>query len=432
MERQPQSSSHSRSSSSGFRSRRSYPNLQHISLAPLTSRFPLDDDDGDASRKEGDYPPSMSYYSTTSVPATPPVLSDSRNVSSTNLAKRERSSGTKPMSDTGLDSLSIQRPSHHHRTQSHNPRGRLSRDRAQHEDNEWLLRAGLALATSTREEKGQSWLVKRESSTSLVSDLNQGSDRRPYLPHSQTARRYRSAVSTPVALSRRGSKSQVASPHSSRASFLTAADGVFSRRSGEQTPSHHQAEFVPDFVDHSIRDEMRSIMSQGHNNHHNSPRVDNGNKNIETPSFDYNSRRSSVFDRTFSHPETESSSSESDEESEFGEVEMQRLTRQQGFGLGPWVDRLVEWTLFRVDEESSSAADRHWTDEHDALVGNSTPRKETAITFIEDQSDSEGDMDCQSADIAGDSLPPGSSEGPGKQGGWADVTWLLRAARNAF
>ncbi|EEP81930.1 predicted protein [Uncinocarpus reesii 1704] len=433
-----ESLSHSRSSSSGFRSRRSYTNLQHISLAPLTSRFPLGDDetDGPVSGKEDDYGYNphfqhTSYYSAHSVPTTPPVLSDSRNVSLTNLTKKKTSSKTIHMSDTGLEFLGTQRPAHHHRTRSHNPRERLPRARSQHEDNEWLLRAGLALATSAREEKGQSWLVQRESSTSLVSEIKQEHERRPHLPRSQTARRYRSGAATPTALSRRGSKSQIPSPRSSRASFMTAADGVFSSRSGEHTPFRDQTEVIPDFVDKTVRDEMQLIMSQRRNDN-NSSRIGNGN---EDTVYDHNSIRSSIFNRSF--PPSESDyPSESDEESEFGEVEMQRLTRQQGFGLGPWIDRLVEWTLFNVEEESSPTAHAHWTDEHDAMVGSSTAKKEITISHCESESDPEAEAepeaDCQSTGTTDENLSIGSSEELKDREVWADLRWLLRAARDAL
>ncbi|EAS33061.3 uncharacterized protein CIMG_04085 [Coccidioides immitis RS] len=432
-----ESLSHSRSSSRGFRSRRSYTSLQHISLAPLTSRFPLDDDDGDSDGpvpvKERDPPgrpqlPTTSYYSTSSVPTTPPVLSDSRNLSFTNLNKKRKSSKTAPLSDTGLDLLNTQRPPHHHRTRSHNARERLPRVRNHHEDNEWLLRAGLALATSAREEKGQSWLVKRESSTSLVSDLNHEPNRRPHPHRSQTARRHRSGVSTPIALSRRGSKSQLPSPRSSRASFMTAAEGGFCSRSVPATPSHDQTEVIPDFVEKTVRDEMRSIISQSCKNDHNPSR----NGDVETASYDYTSRRSSLLDRSFPSSESNYSESESEEESEFGEVEMQRLTRQQGFGLGPWIDRLVEWALFNVEEETSPIVHTQWADEHDALVSSATARKEVAFTHADDQPGSEVETDCESTGTADSSSSSGQSEESTEKGAWADVRWLLRVARNAL
>ncbi|KAI1923432.1 hypothetical protein LOZ65_003307 [Ophidiomyces ophidiicola] len=458
-----QSISHSRSNSGGFRSRRSYNNLQHISLAPLTSRFPLDDDNDDeygvASKREGDRLPTTSYYSTTSVPATPPVLSDSRTASSTNLARLLKPSKTAPLSDTRLDLLNVQRPAHHRhhqRTQSHNPRHGLPRARTAHDDNEWLLRAGLALATSTREEKGQSWLVKRESSTNLIADINQEPSRssRPHASRSQTARRYRSGISTPIDLSRRGSKSQLPSPRSSRVSFMAAADGALDFRSGFATPAaYDHADYMPDFVDHAVRAEMRSLMTMSRGSPHFTQVRDggdhaenDGNNDEEEDAADYNARWLAGFDPRL-HPAdgSYSGSESSDDESEFGEMEMQRLTREQGFGLGLWVDRLVEWTLFNVEEESSTVADVHWTDDHHdaaaALAAGTLAAKSATIAPMGDNDhdhdhwQSDADTDAQSTGALDDDGCPAAVDPPppgGLAGGWADVKWLLRAARNAL
>src|SRR5215469_6357909 len=60
-------------SQSGFRSsRRSFPNLQQLSLAPLSSRFPLDNDNIDADFD--DLTPPSSYIQSTTTPTTPSIL----------------------------------------------------------------------------------------------------------------------------------------------------------------------------------------------------------------------------------------------------------------------------------------------------------------------------------------------------------------------
>lgn len=38
------------------------------------------------------------------------------------------------------------------------------------------------------------------------------------------------------------------------------------------------------------------------------------------------------------------------------EEEVARLARQRGFGLGGWVDRLIDWTLFSVDEDGEESS----------------------------------------------------------------------------
>lgn len=358
-----------------------------------------------------------SYLSSTSVPTTPPVLSDSRDAWLPNLSKKKKAS----RSDTRLDLMNDQLSPRHHRTQSHNPRERVPQPH--HEDNEWLLRAGLALATSTREEKGQSWLVKRESSTSLVSDLHPEPERRPHLSRSQTARRYRSGYSTPAAaLSRRNSHSNL---FNNGALYMTSGYPRSGARSGTRTPAYSQAEIPPEYTRGDMNDELRF------SGMHNPSRIEDAFGQDGIASHRH-SRRSSYFDPSFPPSDMDYSSADSDEESEFGEVDMQRLTRQQGFGLGPWVDRLVQWALFDVEEEPNATAGTPWVDDHETLVKTTTQLKEFTIPQIEEESESGEETDDRSTGTAEDATSTESVEGPSGKGGWADVKWLLSAARNAI
>lgn len=62
-----------------------------------------------------------------------------------------------------------------HRGTTYRTRSRIDGE----DDSEWLHRAGIALSSGTRESKGQSWLLSRASSTSLVDAGDESSDGEP-------------------------------------------------------------------------------------------------------------------------------------------------------------------------------------------------------------------------------------------------------------
>ncbi|KAJ5614314.1 hypothetical protein N7528_007968 [Penicillium herquei] len=436
--------------STGFPKRRSYPNLQHISLAPLTPRFPIDDD---IDQLETDYfnyqraepkvntgsrtPTRSSYLSSVSVPSTPPILSHSRSTSRTRHQTRSKSSTrATPASDTNLTRQNVSFPLHHH-AGSHKKRS----DATVKSDAEWVLRAGIALASSTREEKGQSWLSKRESSTSLVSEMPFEDSSVPHHRHhyrtksGASSRKSRSGASTPGtwsrAHSRRGSRAgltmtalpplssassaslgRIPSPRTSTATG-TISPEIRGRGSG--------VGLVPDFVDEKIRAEMASIQEQERD-------------------------RDRMF---FNEGEGEDVDSEdeyfSDETHEdFDEADLQRLTRERGFGLGRWIDQLVEWTLFGVDElpalppsstaASIGAAATSTTvtfeepaisrgDEVEVEHGNFSLYAEGDPPALSDDGDAYSHTDAESTV---------SVEKPGFQGGWEDAGWLFRIVKRAL
>ncbi|PGH27488.1 hypothetical protein AJ80_00729 [Polytolypa hystricis UAMH7299] len=437
-------------SGTSFRSRRSHTSLQHISLAPLTSRIPLDDDDDDRDyftrSEDGTYhpaayiynphPATRTYLSSASVPTTPPLLSESPNV-----PRRKRTSAR---SDTNLSSLNLGEPlhprhRHHHRSKSTTARVKSSSS----QDSEWVLRAGLALAASAREEKGQTWLLKRESSTSLVSDsIHHDDERRRNILHEHSGRRnMRSGRSTPRAHSRRGSSG---SHYHSRAdlSMTSHAPTAHTSRSGFTTPANETVGMEPDFVDENIRDEMASLSPWLHR----SPRVQRSRNSQDRLYYSApHSRRGSVIDPSFSAAMSEASDSEFDEDDEedeeADEVELQRLTRERGFGLGSWIDRLVEWTLFTVEDdiapESISDPTRHVRYLGDIQILQSMtnePIQLSPIASEDDESDTRSEFDfsegSQKQESRDDVIVP-TVEKASDQGGWADVGWFLRVAKNA-
>ncbi|KAJ5105436.1 hypothetical protein NUU61_002783 [Penicillium alfredii] len=463
--------------SSSSRSRRSYPSLHPVSLAPLTPRFPIDDDpepvdyfsprgDGEVSGNGTRTPPRMSYFSSVSVPSTPPILSHSRSASRTRHSRSKSSSRAGPLSDTNLHSRDLSHPLHHHHHQqaSHKKQSSATHIRrrfaepgnthaSSKSDTEWMLRAGIALASSTREEKGQSWLSKRESSTSLVSFNETPPASHPNRHHHRTksgasSRKSHSGASTPGAVSRRSSRPRGTSRRGSRAgltmttippaSAISASEEEAGKDpspgAGTTSPEvrGRSTAFVPDFVDEQIRAEMASLQQRERG---------------------FSDDQSEYWDRDGDGEEDGGSDSEydsfsDDSRDDFDEADLQRLTRERGFGLGSWIDRLVEWTLFGVEElpapaTSTAAASAITAAGGPAQIG--TAATTTTVTFEEpvlrpewdsqphetlslvsaedDHPDDHSHTDAESA---------GSVEKPGVQGGWEDAGWLFRVMKRTL
>ncbi|CAG8891081.1 unnamed protein product [Penicillium egyptiacum] len=443
----------------GFQSRRSYPSLRHISIAPLTPRFPIDDDTDLTdyfSHRDQEAPASgtrttqaSSYLSSVSVPSTPPILSHSRSNSRSRHKRSKSSTGTGALSDTNLHNRELGHALHHipkpkkQPSISHSQRRRPLPDSTpkSKSDAEWMLRAGIALASSAREEKGQSWLSKRETSTTLIPDTP--FDETPTNRHHRrtrsgaSSRISRSGASTPGGagvLSRRTSRSRAGSrPGSSRAhltmtalpvsSSSTPAEKEVAISSGTDTGSvtrtaspeaRGRTPLVPDFVDARIRAEMASLQ-----------RRERRFSDEDSVHWD---GAGSDEDETWS----EYSCGSDETPDEFDEADLQQLTRERGFGLGSWIDRLVEWTLFGVDE---------WPAALPAVVPASrigTADTTTTVTFedpvlVDDETVSLGSVgDGEQSDGESSTGSAAPIEKPGTQGGWEDAGWLFRLMKRAL
>ncbi len=186
------------------RKNRSSANLQHLSLAPLTTRLPLRDDfDGSdiidshgyfasAARSHGGpLARAPSYIQGRSAPTTPRLLSKSPPpLTPSQSQSREGSRGPRMGgrgSNGGLTALPKSRSTTHLLAASYNDRHSVAgidavaagssatrhhrRRKTDHRDDyssgDWLFRAGVLMTSEARESKGQSWLAARASSTSL-------------------------------------------------------------------------------------------------------------------------------------------------------------------------------------------------------------------------------------------------------------------------
>jgi hypothetical protein len=127
---------------------------------------------------------------------------------------------------------------------------------------------------------------------------------------------------------------------------------------------------------------------------------------------------------------------EGDDESVGDEEEVARLAKERGFGLGTWMDRLIGWTLFSVDEDGEES------NEEDAAssLGMADSMTEDELRLRKEiearrkKLEREAIMaaaamkSADSTQPAGDdtdaSKPPPDEEG----GGWSDAAWLFSVA----
>lgn len=99
-----------------------------------------------------------------------------------------------------------------------------------------------------------------------------------------------------------------------------------------------------------------------------------------------------------------------EEVEEVDERELQRLTRESGFGLGGWVDRVIGWSMLRGEEDDGEEGGDGDGDEG---------------TELKQRRDDEGIVRAEEG-LVGDGvdvLPPLEDEG-----GWRDAAWLLSVA----
>ncbi|KAA6410665.1 MAG: hypothetical protein FRX48_06088 [Lasallia pustulata] len=142
-------------------SRRSHPNLQHLSLLPLTPHHPLSTPQ-----------PTPSYLAAQSLPTTPSILSRSPSRTRPNprstpaLHSLDRSTpALHSLTRSPLPTRSKSSTSLPHTARASHPRPRLPRTAS---SSSWLAQTAHLLTATTRASKGQTWLATRSSSTSLT------------------------------------------------------------------------------------------------------------------------------------------------------------------------------------------------------------------------------------------------------------------------
>jgi hypothetical protein len=98
------------------------------------------------------------------------------------------------------------------------------------------------------------------------------------------------------------------------------------------------------------------------------------------------------------------------------DVEIERLTRTRGFGLGRWVDRLAGWSTIAVDEDETGEDGNEPEDGNEA---SSQSRRKL-------RNNQERVIVAEKPPPAPEDKDPRDQE-PG-EGGWNDAAWLLSVA----
>ncbi len=409
-------------SSSTSRSRRSYPNLHNLSLAPLSSKYTLDASTPQTpdEKANGTHTPRTSYIAQKSAPTTPGILSLSQSRSTSRNRTRKtyaydsyfiterddvRDAGDIPKAKStntlhpGVSFAEPTAPLSHkrHHTRKHTAplplRTPLHRHHTSEGNEDWLHRAGLAIAVETRDARGQGWLQRRESSTSLVGPADADEPR-------NTAR---------LSADPHDPDNPTLSPHLSRAGSRLPS------RVGSRVPSARQSR-RGSRVGSRIDLAMSGIPSARHS-------LDLSVDDAIEPDF-----------------------VEADDDGPDDEEEVARLARERGFGLGGWVDKLIGWTLFDVDEdgEVESSSDEEGEDHPRAEDGRSRSMTTEDKRLMREVEAKRRKMERESIIASSALRKPEKMEGgevrldvpkppEGQEaGGWQDAAWLLSVASKAL
>ncbi|KAI0453179.1 hypothetical protein F5B21DRAFT_480408 [Xylaria acuta] len=312
------------------RKNRSSSNLNHLSLAPLTTKMPLTDTEHLPDFIAPPLHHNPSYLQGKSAPATPRLLQSPSQTRPNSPHRRASISDAasalaKSKSTTHLHG----RKGSRHAVDGLSPLVRRRHGEDERGDGDWMLRTGALISSETRESKGQAWLVSRASSTSLtgIRDPDEEAYERELAREKELAclrnSRRGSAVGFDEDLvspgSRYGSRSH--SRVGSRSRMRTplervAQDGYFSQELAEQNIPG------PDFV--GLDEKLEAI-------------------ELDTSKAD--------------------------------EATIRRLVMRRSSGVGAWM-----WSLFSVEEndEDSDTADGDMTD---GETENQVPRSASTIDF---------------------------------------------------
>lgn len=363
------------------RKNRSSTNLNHLTLAPLTSKLPLDDE----AHTVEDYPPpphTTSYLEGKSAPTTPGILSRSPGHSRTRSGRRSSVPHvhfplpkSKSASHLAPADLKLQTrktisgtttPTHPRRQQSK----KGGEDEAGDQDAAWLLRAGVLMSSEAREYKGQMWLTSRASSTSLAGTRDAEEDHLEREFERERELMFRQS-------SRRGSVEGGVEAGSGRRSARASRPGS---RSGSRVGSRSQL-FTPVEGRHS---------EDGYFSR--SPVAVAGDEYVQGPDFVNLDEKLEAIEQDTSQED---------------EAAIRKLVRGEMAGRGSW----FRWPLFAVEEQEDSDVDDE--DEVDPAADAVQARRRSSVRHFEGVTNAPKEQ-----------IPPPDPQ----QGGWQDAAWLLSVA----
>ena len=347
------------------RKNRSSSNVNHLSLAPLTTKMPLTDAEHLPDFTASSLHHNLSYLQGKSAPTTPRLLQSPSQTRANSPRRRESiadahgavSSLAKSKSTTHLHGHKDGR----HALSGFSPLSRRRHDEDQRRDSDWMLRTGALISSGTRESKGQAWLISRASSTSLtgVRDTEEEAYERELARERELASRRNS---------RRGSAAgleEELAPFGSR--YGSRSQSRVGSRSRIRTP--HERGALDDYFGQHVVEE-----------------------NIPGPDF-------VRLDEELEAIELDTSKAD--------EATIRKLVTGRSNGVGAWM-----WSLFAVEEndEDSDTADGDLTD---GETESQVPRSASTIDF-------EGFSSPPESRVP----PPKGEEGSG----WQDAAWLLSVA----
>ncbi|KAK3397034.1 hypothetical protein B0T20DRAFT_247662 [Sordaria brevicollis] len=465
------------------RKNRSSTNLNHLSLAPLTSKLPIDNDDFLEQYQQQFEPVSTSYLQGKSAPATPRLISHSPGP---HPARAATMTGTGMNHSRGKSAPAARLPKSksttHLGSKSGSKSGAASPTHKRRSaaavaaDNErnlsdWLLRAGALISTETRESKGQSWLVSRASSTSLTGLHNAEEEafERELARERELLLQNTAANAIPGIGSRNVSRnaSRAQSRNASRRGslvlttahsvnidddFYTTTSPIHSRlgsRSHSRTGSRTQLAPRTPNERHAALEHSGYFHHTGYAHHDVGITEEDDEDNGPGPDF-VNLDEKLEMAHHYSQQQVmlDSDTAASIVEDE---IAVRRLVKDRN--IGSWFGRVLGVQLFAVeedDEEDSSDSDRDEDDEEHLAYGSSRGQRSEGQLTEEDEDD-DGSMtetdssgsermrrrpldklrkeqrrfeDAQLSALVDEKVPPPKEEG----GTWHDAAWLLTVA----
>lgn len=372
------------------RKSRSSTNINHLSLAPLTVKLPIDGEYEAALQSLGPLNSSRSissYIQGKSAPTTPRLLSHSPAGSRSRSHHRRTPSAPGVHVSKSTTHLAGIRTGRSAATNGATTPGRGSSRRRKLDDRElrggddsdWFLRTGALMTTETREYKGQSWLVSRQSSTSLAGlrdDDDEAFERELALERDMTSRRTSRRASFATG---DGGDDDFVSPLASRlhSRFGSRSQSVAGRRGGGAiTPLDRDAH------DNGYLDSSE-LQQEGP---------------LSGPDFVNLDEKLEELERDDPHDD---------------EAALRRLVRHGHGGAGSWIGNLVGWPLFSLQENDDE--DDEEDEEDDSLT---------------DATSQAGRGGWSARHFEGVSNPPVEKLPPPAtdEGAWKDAAWLFSVA----
>ncbi|KUI57699.1 hypothetical protein VP1G_05024 [Cytospora mali] len=369
-------------SSQSRRKNRSSTNLNRLSLAPLTTKLPINDHENDMFFPDlAAQTYSTSYIQGKSAPATPSLLSRSpaRATSKNRLQSRPGSAAPLPKSKSAVHLERDPTPRSGATTPGGHRRGSKKEEPGSargRTDSDWLLRAGVLISSETRESKGQSWLVSRASSTSLTGMRNAADEDDEHEPDMFERER----------LARENALVSKHASHRNSQVYMEGDDSPFISHRGSLYASRTAS-----------RSQLGTPGERTAVEGYFAPQ-DSGLEDL-VPGPDFVN-----LDETLEATGIEQDTSQDDE------ADVRRLVKSGIARPSTWFGNVLGWALFSVEEnDEDDEADVEGSDgEGEAFVPDTPPERQfEGVTALPEQR-----------------MPPPKVD----EGGWQDAAWLLSVA----